>query len=174
MSRLFVFNAMEDNNLEQYDDFMNPKPQRQFMLSFLCILSFINSVYQTIAYLSTFFMYDTMKKMLSDDDGVISDLIEQLGEQAEVSLNAMEALFSVNRIYYLISALLFAVSFIGVYYMWKLQKKGFHIYTLAQILILICSFWFIYRPMGTSALSDVIMTVIFVVWYLVYYKRDMR
>ena len=85
------------------------------MLSFLCILSFINSVYQTIAYLSTFFMYDTMKKMLSDDDGVISDLIEQLGEQAEVSLNAMEALFSVNRIYYLISALLFAASFIGVY-----------------------------------------------------------
>ena len=58
--------------------------------------------------------------------------------------------------------------------MWKLQKKGFHNYTLAQILILICSFWFIYRPMGTSALSDVIMTVVFVVWYLVYYKRDMR
>ncbi|MGN0033767.1 MAG: hypothetical protein ACI358_08355 [Candidatus Limimorpha sp.] len=165
---------MEDNNLEQYEDFMNPKPQRQFMLSFLCVLSFINSVYQTIASLSTFLMYNTMKKMFADEDGVLSDLIEQLGEQVEVSLNAMEALFSVNRFYYLLTAVLFIASFFGVFYMWKLQKRGFHIYTIAQILILICSFWFYYRPTGLSAWSDVVTTVIFVVWYLVFYRRDMR
>ena len=164
---------MQDYNQDtQFTDFENPKPQRPIALTVFCILSFINAVYQFIVGISTFLTFDMLKEMLNSED--ILDMMEKLGIDMETNAGAMEAIFSVNRIYYLLTALLYIGSFIGVLYMWKLQKRGFHFYAIAQILILTVTALFVTRVTGAPIWADVIYTAIFIFLYFSYYKRNMQ
>ena len=54
-------------------------------------------------------------------------------------LRMMADRLTVNRIYYLIIAALYFGSLIGVVKMFKLQRAGFHFYSISQILMLIAA-----------------------------------
>ena len=160
------------NSEQDYQNFENPKPQRPIALTVFCILSFINAVYQFVVGISTFLTFNMLKEMFNSEEFL--EMMEKIGVDVETNAGAMEAIFSVNRSYYLLSALLYAASFVGVMYMWKLQKRGFHYYAIAQILILIVTVLFVTRVTGAPIWADVIYTAVFIFFYFSYYKRNMQ
>ena len=157
---------------QQFNEFADPKPQRPFALSLFCVLSFINAVYQFLVGIFTFLFFDMFKNIFNDESYI--ELMEKYGAASEESQNAMEAIFSVNRSYFLLTALLYVVSFIGVRYMWKRLKKGFHIYAIAQILILIVYVLMFCPVTFTSPWGDVITTALFISIYYTYYRKEME
>jgi ABC-type transport system involved in cytochrome bd biosynthesis fused ATPase/permease subunit len=49
--------------------------------------------------------------------------------------------------------------------MWRLRKSGFHLYTLAQLLVLLITVLFLGR--GALSLGSVMFTLLFVVYYYI-------
>lgn len=164
---------MEDNNQNQgYDEFTNSKALRPLGLVIVCVLSFINAVYQFLVGIFTFLFFDMFKNIFNDESYI--ELMEKYGAASKEGQNAMEAIFSVNRSYFLLTALLYVVSFIGVRYMWKRLKKGFHIYAIAQILILIVYVLMFCPVTFASPWGDVITTALFISIYYTYYRKEME
>lgn len=157
---------MEENyNNELETNPIAPKPERSSALSVLCVLSFINAGFQV---LSNFVLYSVMpvfKAMMEDPDSEAYEMMETLyGDSLDQIMAAMETAFNVNPIFYILNAVLFIGSFVGVLYMWKLQKKGFHIYTIAQVLVLVVAAF-----VGTQGMGIVTSAVWTLMWIGAYY-----
>lgn len=165
---------MEDLQYENNEQFLNPKPQRPTMLSVLCILSFINGAWNALYNFCFFGMYNSFNKILADDDMMEKMSGMMSSAQYEASMSAYKMLFSIDRVYYLLNSLLYIGSFVGVAMMWKMRKTGFHVYAIAQILILTAAALFFYGPAGSSPWMDVIMTALFITWYFTFYKKEMQ
>ena len=72
----------------------------------------------------------------------------------------------------MLTALLYVGSLIGVIKMFKLQRTGFHVYSISQMLILIVSVICIYSKQGTDGFfNEFLMTVMFILIYHLYLKR---
>ena len=162
----------ELNQGESYNEFENPQTVRPFGLSFFCILSFINAVLQFLFNFLSFSVFNTMKTVTSDER--ILELYENMGIDEDQLETALAAFFAPGMFYYLLTSLLYIGSFIGVLYMWKMQKKGFHYYAIAQILILIVAALMYFGATGTSPWSSVILTAAFIGIYFIYYKKVME
>lgn len=163
-----------ENNIDYEDSNINEKSAvRPGILTVLCVLSFINAVYNALVGLITFLFYDTFLNVFKqiEEKEEFENMIDQFGDSWK---QMIETMFSVNRSYYLINALLFIGSFIGVSMMWKLRKRGFHIYAISQILMLIVSTIFVWNVVGGSPVMNLIWTAVFVLLYFTYYKRVMK
>ena len=164
---------MEENNqIPTFTDQENPQPVRPFGLSFICVLSFINAVWQFIINFISFSSFNMMKTVTTDEN--YAELFENMGVDADQMETAMAAFFAPGKFYYLFTALLYIGSFFGVLYMWRMQKKGFHYYAIAQILILIVAALMYFGATGTSPWSSVIFTAVFIGLYFVYYRKVME
>ena len=75
----------------------------------------------------------------------------------------IEQLMETPRSFYLFSTLLYAMSLAGLALMWNIRKNGFHLYTLAQLLLLLVTVLFLGRE--RLALGDVMLTLLFIVYY---------
>ena len=159
----------EYNDNQTFNEFENPQPERPTGLTFACILSFINAGWQVISNFFTFMMYNTMRGMFENES--YQEMLESLDQDTELMNQSMAMMFSVSRVYYLLIAVLFVASFVGVYQMWHLQKKGFHIYTIAQLLILIVSA--LMAP-DSGILMSVVFTVLWIGLYSIYYKKRLQ
>ena len=71
--------------------------------------------------------------------------------------------------YYLCMSLLYAGSLAGVILMWNLRKSGFHLYTLAQLLVPVVTVLFIGKE--RFGFGDLMLTLLFVVFYYFSLKR---
>lgn len=109
-------------------------------------------------------------------EGATEEMIELYGEEDwTVMIDMITATFSVGRSYYFVEMLLFIASFVGVVMMWKLQKKGFHIYTIAQILMLIATSVMVTSKVGGGfPFGQVFWTALFVIMYYTHYKKVMK
>lgn len=164
---------MEENNqIPTFTDQENPQPVRPFGLSFFCILSFINAVLQFLINFLSFSVFNTMKTVTSDEKFL--ELYENMGIDEDQLETALGAFFAPGMFYYLITSLLYIGSFFGVLYMWRMQKKGFHYYAIAQILILIVAALMYFGATGSSPWSSIILTAAFIGIYFVYYKKVME
>lgn len=163
----------EDYNLEEQQE----PAKRPEMLTVLCILSFLNAVYNGIANFFSFAFYDsfrTMFEQMSKGEGMFEGMEEQL-DGMETMLQASLLAFSVGKGYYLFKMLLFVASFVGVLMMWKLQKKGFHVYTIAQFLMLIVTSVFVTSKIGGGfPFGAILWTALFVFMYYPHYKNVMK
>ena len=163
----------EDYNIEQEE-----QPKRPEMLTVICILSFINAVYNGIANFISFAFYDTFQNLfeqMRNGEGMFADMAEQMGDNWEVMAQASALAFSIGRGYYFFEAILFVVSFIGVLMMWRLQKKGFHVYAIAQLLMLIVTSFSVIGKMGGGfPFGPVFWTALFVFMYFPHYKNVMK
>ncbi len=157
---------------QQIKEFENPVPQRPTGLTILCILSFINAVWQFIINFISFSSFNMMKTVTTDEN--YAELFENMGVDADQMETAMAAFFAPGKFYYLFTALIYIGSFFGVLYMWRLQKKGFHIYTIAQILLLIVMVLMFTSVTGASPWSNVVFTAIFIGLYFIYYRKSMN
>lgn len=166
--------TMEEQFFTDQDNqnYETPEPQRPSGLTVWCVLSFINAGWQILANIVTFLMYNLMKEIGQSEEYL--EMMEKFAPNVDDIESAMQAQFAVSRVSYLIQALLFAASFIGVAYMWKLQKKGFHIYAIAQILILIATAVFVTSVTGASLVSPVILTAIWIGIYFIYYRKTLQ
>lgn len=157
---------------QQYSDFENPVPQRPNGLTVACVLSFLNAGLQFITNIFYFLSYNVMQEVGQSEE--YQELMEKLMPDAEEMEGVMQAQLAVSRPSYLIQALLFVGSFIGVFYMWKLQKKGFHIYSIAQILMLIVTALMVVPVTGASMAGPVVLTAIWIGIYFIYYRKTLQ
>lgn len=157
----------EDYNIEQQEPAKRPE-----MLTILCVLSFINAAWNTLSNFISFAFYNTFQNLftqLREGSGVYEDMAEQMGENWDVMVQASEMASSISRGYYFLEMVLFIASFVGVLMMWKLQKRGFHVYAISQILMLIVMTIFTKITFG-----PVLWTALFIAMYYPHYKKSMQ
>lgn len=157
---------------QQLNEFENPEPQRPNGLTVACVLSFINAGWFALANLITFLSYNFMKSLSSDENYL--EMMEKFAPDMDQFEATMEAQFAVSRGSYLLQALLYVGSFIGVFYMWRLQKKGFHIYAISQILLLIVTALIVVPVTGDSMVGSVVLTAIWIGIYFIYYRKTLQ
>ena len=143
-------------------------------MTILLVLSFINACWNILRSFVMYFTTPIMSKML--DDGQFEEMMKPFSSFGEDFTNAMtdsmNLLTQINPNYYLILLALFIASLIGVIKMFKNDKRGFHIYAIAQICMLIAHSVFVYPLKKPSPfISDLLLTVIFVLLYYLYFKR---
>ena len=156
---------------QQFSDFENPESQRPSGLSVWCVLSFINAGWQFLGNIISFLAYNVMQELGQSEE--YYELVEKYVPDTEQFENTMQAQLAVSRVSYLLTALLFVASFYGVLQMWKLQKRGFHIYAISQILILIVTAIFVTSVTGTSIVMPAVLTAIWIGIYYLYYRKYM-
>ena len=163
----------EDYNIEQEEPARRPE-----MLTVLCILSFINAVWNGISNFFYFVFYDMFQsifKQMSEGEGMFEDMAEQMGDSWEIMVNASSMTALIGRGYYFFEMALYIASFVGVLMMWKLQKRGFHVYTIAQILMLIATSIFVTAKIGGGfPFGSIFWTALFVFMYYSHYKNVMK
>lgn len=157
---------------QNIDSFENPEPQRPNGLTIACVLSFINAGLQFISNIFSYLAYNVMHEVGQSEE--YYEMMEKFMPDMEQFETVMEAQLAVPRISYILTALLFAASFVGVFYMWRLQKKGFHIYAISQILMLIVTALIVVPITGDSMMGAVVMTAIWIGIYYIYYKKALQ
>ena len=156
------------------NDFQEPV-KRPWAMTFLLVLSFLNAVSQILRSLFTYFFMPVMKEML--ENGQLEEQIQILmPTMDEATLQAvldnMTIQLSVQPFYYLLIGLLFVGSLVGVIKMFKLQRIGFHIYSIAQLLILIVDVVFIYSKQAQNPFfNEFLMTLLFILFYHLSFNR---
>ena len=143
-------------------------------MTILLVLSFINACWNIIRSIVLYFTTPKMVEMYQN--GQFDEMMAPfsgMGEDFTNAMNdAMHIFTQINPNYYLILLVLFIASLIGVLKMFKGDKRGFHIYSIAQICMLIDHSVFVYPLQKPSPFtSDLIITILFILLYYLYFKR---
>lgn len=127
--------------------------QRPELLTILCILTFVGSGMSALANGFLFLSMKPLQQLLENES-----TYEFLG--TEINL---DFLLELNPVFFLLQTLVLLISIFGAVQMWKLKKYGFHIYTIAQICLLILPKLFINSlPFPTL---ELLISAIFVYLY---------
>ncbi|MEI6062062.1 MAG: hypothetical protein WCR72_15275 [Bacteroidota bacterium] len=81
----------------------------------------------------------------------------------EQSRELFKMLLPAGRPFFFLNALLYAVSFAGAVFLWRMKKAGFHMYAASQLLLLILPLAYI-KGFPTPGLS-IFLTLIFIWGY---------
>jgi hypothetical protein len=129
---------------------------RQFgFLKFLCILTFVGSGLAIFSYFVIGVFYEIF----------LSANMKQLGENEQELIKIM---LSAGKVFFLLSAFIYAISLYGAVLMWKLRKIGFHLYAVAQIILLILPLLFIHG--FKMPFITILVTVTFIFAYSTFLK----
>jgi hypothetical protein len=112
------------------------------------MLSFVN--------LSMFALYDSFLQAYQEGSFEAFLMSE---EQEEV----IGLLFAVSPTYYMWQGFAYGISLMGAILMWNLKKIGFHLYAIAQIIVLILQQ--IYLPSLPFPAMELLVTTLFIVLY---------
>ncbi len=145
--------------IENTSENKNPiiRPER---LNILCILTFVGSGISALSSLIMYFSIDGIQVLF--ENGAF-DFVDD-----NASLEALELLIGVNSTFFILNALIFALSFYGALLMFNLRKFGFHLYTISQILLVIISQ--VYLPNLPFPFFKVMISLIFIALYSKYLK----
>jgi len=152
---------------------IQPK-KRSTGITILLVLSFINACWNILRSLIMYFTTPRMAEIF--DSGQFEEMMQPFSAMGEDFTKSMSESFNilsqVNPNYYLILLVLFVVSLVGVVKMFKNDKRGFHLYSISQICMLIAHSVFIYPLQKPSPFtSDLLLTLIFIMLYYLYFKR---
>ena len=151
------------------------QPQKRPVgMTILLVLSFINACWNILNSLLSLFMVPRMSTMMND--GQFEEMMKPFAFMSEdftkTMKEGMHILSQIDPKFYYILIVLFIASLIGVIMMFKGDKRGFHIYSIAQICMLIDHSVFVYPLQKPSPFtSDLIITVLFILLYYLYLKR---
>ena len=156
-----------ENNTQQ-------TPKRPIGMTILLVLSLINACWNIFSSLISLIMKPVMTEMLNN--GQFEEMMQPFsamgGEFSKAMNEAMQVFAQIDSKFYLILLVLFIASLIGVIRMFKGDKRGFHIYSIAQICMLINNSVFIYPLQKLSPFfSDLMFTAMFILLYYLYFKR---
>ena len=119
-------------------------------LSILCILTFIGSGVSALSSLFVVLAFDVMP--MAVDQSPLPGAQEML-----------EMVITAGRSFFIYMGLLYGLSLFGAIYMWKLSKKGFHFYAIAQLLMLIVTLLLIKGYQ--TPFSTILLTASFILAY---------
>lgn len=157
---------------------MNEQPiRRPIGMTVLLVLSLINAILQIISSLGMYVTVPAMNQMMANGD--LEEAMQpfltimQMGEaETKAFWEILETRLSVNPLFYLLTGLLYIGSLTGVIKMFKLQRLGFHIYSISQMLLLIVAVFFVYSNQGQGDFfNEFLMTIMFILIYHLYLKR---
>ena len=134
---------------------MNETTKRPELLTILCILTFIGSGTSFMANFLLFLMVDQVKDVIGQQE-----VFTFLGSEVDFSF-----ILNIQPIFFLIQASMYAVSIYGAFLMFQLRKQGFHIYTVAQAILLIVPKIFI--PVLPFPFFELMVSIVFI---FLYYK----
>jgi len=83
----------------------------------------------------------------------------------EVLHETYEMMFSIPSAYYIATAILSTIAFIGCLRMWQVKRLGFHYYTLSKLLLIATPLVFIGRQYLN--IGDTMMSLLFIVFYYI-------
>ena len=137
---------------------MEKKPQRTPILWILGIITMVNAVFSAIAYLCWALAPDSMLKSL--------EMIKEMNLFSAEQLQQILSLYtSIRSWQYLLLTLVEIMLFTGAFLMLaKLNKAGFHIYTIGKILEF-CVLNFIIGGLVAMDWNGIIMSVLWVLMY---------
>ena len=137
---------------------------RPLGLTVICILTFIFSGLSCVSYL----FYTLNYNYLSEYNNQYLELIKNSPYlktllDIEVLTKTLDLLSETSVWFYILTTLLYTASLVGAIVMFKLRKVGFHLYTVAQILLLIIPL--IYITGFKTDFSNVAITIVFILIY---------
>lgn len=139
------------------------------------VLSFINACWNIMRSIIMYITTPVMSKMVENGEfeNAMEPFIATFGEEMRQAVtDSMNLLANINPIYYLFTLVLFIASLVGVLRMFKWDKRGFHIYSIAQILMLIVTSVYVYPLQHPSPFTyDLLITAMFILMYYLYFKR---
>ena len=125
-------------------------PKRPVLLTILCVLTFIGSGLNLVSSFLITIFYSAFQSVA----GEISKTF---------NLPSMDMILNAKPAFFLISSLIYAFTVLGAFEMWKLRKKGFHLYTVSQILLIMIPMYFF--QLSVPSYQDIIFSGIFIVLY---------
>ena len=144
-------------------------------MTFLLVLSLLNAIYQALSAIVLYFSRPVMRTML--ENGQLEDQIQLFfpnmdDTMMDTLLDGMAAQLDVHPVYYLILFVLYIGSLIGVLKLFKLQRLGFHIYSISQLLLLIAAVVFVVPHQAQSTFfNECLFTLLFILIYHLCLKR---
>jgi len=155
---------------------MNEQVQkRPTGMTILLVLSFINACWNILTSLVMYVMTPKMAEMVQT--GQIEEMMAPYSaliseEQQQLAMDGMKMMAQIEPKYWLFLLILFIGSLVGVIRMFKGDKRGLHIYAISQILMLINSSVYFYPKQAQSGfVSELLLTMIFILLYYLYFKR---
>ena len=136
--------------------------RQQRSLRVVLVLSMIGSGFMLLNYLLTGLMLPTMRTLYFSGS---------LTFPAEMT-TYIEQTLETPRSFFLCCSILYAMSLAGVIAMWKLRKSGFHLYAMAQLLVLLVTILFLGRD--HISLGDVMLTLLFIAYYYIAFRALAR
>ena len=147
--------------------------KRPVGMTILLVLSFINACWNIFSSLITLILKPRITEMYNN--GEFEKLMQSFSakdEEFKAMNDSMQVFSQIDSKFYIILLVLFIASLVGVIKMFKGDKRGFHIYSIAQICMLIDNSIFVYPLQNPSPfLSDMMLTAIFILLYYLYFKR---
>ena len=128
---------------------------RRRSLRIVLVLSFINSGLSFFSYMMMSLLLPTFQAMYHAGSMTFPGEMTVFAEQ----------LIDTPRAFFVCSSLLYAMSVGGLVLMWNIRKNGFHMYTLAQLMLLLVTALFLGRE--RLSLGDIMFTLLFVVYYFI-------
>lgn len=156
---------------------MDNTVKRPVGMTILLVLSLINAILQIFSSLGMWITTPVMSEMLANGEleesmAPFLALMQMDDTATQAFWEVLENRLTINPLYYLFTALLYIGSLIGVIKMFKLQRTGFHIYSISQMLLLIVSVIYVYSTQGSAGFfNEFLMTVMFILLYHLYLKR---
>lgn len=149
--------------------------KRPIGMTILLVLSLINACAQIFSNLLTYLLAPALKDMM--ESGQMDDVFNIYNSFMDESMvenlkTTMDLWLNINPTFFLLTGLLYIGSLFGVIRMFKLQRLGFHIYSISQMLILIVAVMFLYSHMPQNPFfSEFLTTALFILIYHLYFKR---
>ena len=156
---------------------MDTSVKRPVGMTILLVLSLVNAILQIFSSLGMWMTTPVMSEMLANGEleesmAPFLTLMRMDDEATKAFWEVLENRLTINPIYYLFTALLYVGSLVGVIKMFKLQRTGFHVYSISQMLLLIVSVIYVYSTQGSAGFfNEFLMTVMFILIYHLYLKR---
>lgn len=144
-------------------------------MTILLVLSFLNACFSIFSNVVMYFFTPMMSEMIKSGqlEEIMGSVMTSANEETRTEMmNSMTMLSNIKPVFYLIMLVLFIASLIGVIKMFKWDKRGFHIYSITQLLMLIASSVYKYPLMQPSPfMTDLLLTAMFILVYYLYFKR---
>ena len=154
---------------------LNTPKKRPTGMTILLVLSFINACWNIISSLVMYFTTPIMAEMSKNGqlEEMMAPFSSAMTEEMREAMNTSIGLMTqIEPKYWLFLCILFIGSLTGVLRMFKSNKTGLHVYAISQILMLINASVYLYPKQPQSGfVSDLLLTVIFILLYYLYFKR---
>ena len=129
------------------------------MLTLLCVFTFAGSGLSAFANLILYLFYDLIKQMFEAGQFNFTE--------SGLEMKSLKMVMNVSPGFFLFQGILYLVSLMGAIMMWKLNRTGFHLYAIAQILLLII--YEFYIPGAPFPIIPLLLSIIFI---LLYYRNQ--